>query len=45
MERYKLDAAAAFGVLVRASQQGNRNLSDIAHVVASAGADPATQQS
>lgn len=30
MERYKLDAAAAFGVLVRASQRSNRKLSDIA---------------
>ncbi len=45
MERYKLDAAAAFGVLVQASQQSNRKLSDIAHLVASAGVDPATQPS
>jgi len=45
MERHKLDAAAAFGVLVRASQESNRKLSEAAHLVASAGVDPAAPPS
>lgn len=32
MERYKPGAAAAFGVLVRASQQSNQKLAHVAHL-------------
>lgn len=41
MERYKIDAQAAFKLLLRASQDNNRKLHEIARAVASTGADPA----
>ena len=37
IERYKVDADAAFRVLVRASQQTNRKLVDIAEELATTG--------
>jgi GAF domain-containing protein len=37
MERYRITALAAFGVLVRASQQSNRKLCDIAETLAATG--------
>ena len=40
MERYKIDAQAAFNLLLRASQDSNRKLHEIARAVASTGADP-----
>ncbi len=40
MERYKMDADQAFAVLVRASQNTNRKLSDIAQELANTVKDP-----
>lgn len=40
MERYKLTADQAFGVLTRVSQQLNRELVDIAQELADTGAMP-----
>jgi GAF domain-containing protein len=40
MERHKISAGAAFGLLVKASQDSNRKLRDVAQIVSAAGADP-----
>jgi GAF domain-containing protein len=40
MERHKLSADAAFGLMVKASQDSNRKLRDIAEMVSSTGDDP-----
>jgi GAF domain-containing protein len=40
MERHKIDADAAFGLLVRASQDSNRKLRDVAEMVSATGDDP-----
>ena len=40
MERYEMDADQAFAVLVRASQNSNRKLSDIAQELAQTGEHP-----
>lgn len=40
MERYKMAADQAFAVLVRASQNSNRKLSDIAQELANTGEHP-----
>ena len=43
MERYRIDAHHAFAILVRASQDANRKLTDVAHVVAETGESPRGQ--
>ena len=40
MERYKIGADQTFAVLVRASQNSNRKLSDIAQELANTGEHP-----
>jgi GAF domain-containing protein len=43
MERHKISADAAFGLLVQASQDANRKLRDIAVMVSATGDDPVSQ--
>jgi AmiR/NasT family two-component response regulator len=43
MERHKISAEAAFGLLVQASQDANRKLRDIAVMVSATGDDPVSQ--